>query len=751
MGSQKYNATRYNEPLRIPSNWKDQDRTLVIQLERILDDIYRKSKKAENISNEIIENLETRMPKPTNDGELDQVLRSDGNGGSVWADDVSQAEIIEAVEDWLDENVPTGQTVVVDASLEVSGAAADAKKAGDGIRRLDEIVAKNAKTVESDKSGVDLDVVDRYGNVLVRFKNGHIITKYFDSASPVAIDSTLSQSGTAADAKATGDAISGINDDIDGISEDIDGIGDTIEEINGSIEELSDDVDGLGDEMDTFNGKIAKAPKTVDSDESGVDLDICDSNGNVIVRLKNGHIQTKSFDSSNMLELDTTLAVSGKAADAKSVGDAISDINDDLDDIDDDISDLSDDIDDVNEKLAIYPKTANSNTSGIDLDVTDPQGNVLVRFKDGHIETKNFNSKTKDVMVKPTDAAASVDFDLCDVAGNVIARIENGYIKTKKFDSTDPYELPGYYQPYLDQKCARIRELMESCGGDAFIFVTDQHFDNNNGTANAHQSFKLVRYIAQKCRINKLFLGGDIANGCSEVHVEEYRQAINGRCYACTGNHEYMGQGATEKRMQYLLTSGLDDENGNPLRRYFYIDNPKYKIRYIVVNTYSANNGSAGNGLEAAQYTWLGDAMDVDSGWTIIIFTHTIYTVTSLTDPTLNIDSDKAAFLSYLDAYSGNGEIAGVFAGHTHLDALRTSTGGIPVVITGSDKYAGFNNQEPWMHNRVAGTTTEQCIDVCVVDLVSKKITAVRVGGVATGNDSDDEEFLAAGEREISY
>lgn len=33
---------KQHEPLRVPANWKDQDRALVIQLERILDDIYYK-------------------------------------------------------------------------------------------------------------------------------------------------------------------------------------------------------------------------------------------------------------------------------------------------------------------------------------------------------------------------------------------------------------------------------------------------------------------------------------------------------------------------------------------------------------------------------------------------------------------------------------------------------------------------------------------------------------------------------------
>lgn len=76
-----------------------------------------------------------------------------------------------------------------------------------------------------------------------------------------------------------------------------------------------------------------------DSTKTNVDLDISDENGNVILRLKDGHIQTKEFDSSEL------------SADVK-----------------------------------------DSTKTGVDLDVADGQGNVILRLKDGNIQTKYFNS-----------------------------------------------------------------------------------------------------------------------------------------------------------------------------------------------------------------------------------------------------------------------------------------------------------------------------------------------------------------------
>ena len=38
---------RQHEPLRIPGNWKEQERSFLLQMERILDDIYALISKAE--------------------------------------------------------------------------------------------------------------------------------------------------------------------------------------------------------------------------------------------------------------------------------------------------------------------------------------------------------------------------------------------------------------------------------------------------------------------------------------------------------------------------------------------------------------------------------------------------------------------------------------------------------------------------------------------------------------------------------
>ena len=73
--------------------------------------------------NQILENGDTKLAAPTTAGTSGQVLTSDGNGGQVWA------------------TVGSG-SIVVDNTLSVEGAAADAKKAGDEIGDLKSAIGK---------------------------------------------------------------------------------------------------------------------------------------------------------------------------------------------------------------------------------------------------------------------------------------------------------------------------------------------------------------------------------------------------------------------------------------------------------------------------------------------------------------------------------------------------------------------------------------------------------------------------------
>lgn len=69
-----------------------------------------------------------------------------------------------------------------------------------------------------------------------------------------------------------------------------------------------------------------------------------------------------------------------------------------------------------------------------DLDIADENGNVLVRFAGGEVQTKNFDSQLTPQIIEDNSTS---DLEISDKDGNVLVRFNDGGIKTKNFDSND--------------------------------------------------------------------------------------------------------------------------------------------------------------------------------------------------------------------------------------------------------------------------------------------------------------------------
>ena len=104
------------------------------------------------------------------------------------------------------------------------------------------------------------------------------------------------------------------------------------------------------------------------------------------------------------------------------------------------------------------------------MDVADSSGNVILRLNDGHIQTKNFNSIDcsafdfdKDypyIISQVYSERDESDFDLADSSGNVLVRFVNGHIKTKNFDSENIDSMNSSIISYID---AKDQEVLTSC------------------------------------------------------------------------------------------------------------------------------------------------------------------------------------------------------------------------------------------------------------------------------------------------
>ena len=97
-------------------------------------------------------------------------------------------------------------------------------------------------------------------------------------------------------------------------------------------------------------------------------------------------------------------------------------------------ADLVGDLKNEIEAMGNPPKLMNSEEESVDLDISDPDGNVLARFQDGDFQVKNFSTKKA---IKTSNEITDDDADLyiTDGVGNGVLRLHDGQIRTKGFSS----------------------------------------------------------------------------------------------------------------------------------------------------------------------------------------------------------------------------------------------------------------------------------------------------------------------------
>lgn len=316
---------------------------------------------------------------------------------------------------------------------------------------------------------------------------------------------------------------------------------------------------------------------------------------------------------------------------------------------------------------------------------------------------------------------------------------------TLKYD----FAVPDYYfaDGYLDGKVSDINTYMDSCyaNGDCFVFITDAHW----GAYNAKHSPALIRYLYDRTGIAKVFDGGDSANG-GTPQMMEYCQTLQAaiwkEAYFAVGNHDCFGSVSTDY-LSNRFDRHMQVYNGNPSQHYYYINNERAKIRYIVLACYECGDGNnAFNGIggssdaSAAQRTWLQNvALDVDDGWAVVIIMHSLYYV-STTDPYPLVEESRyASTIEIIDDFKeGGGEVACILQGHTHIDRMTHTPGGVPVFITTCDKYYANETPPDIIVDRTPGTIREQAFDVVCINRDDQEVKLIRIGCPAQNGEDDD-------------
>lgn len=302
--------------------------------------------------------------------------------------------------------------------------------------------------------------------------------------------------------------------------------------------------------------------------------------------------------------------------------------------------------------------------------------------------------------------------------------------------------IPYYYYEnnYLSNKISRINYLMQQDGTiDAFIFITDQHWGFN-----AKNSPCLMSYIQKGTGIKRCFSGGDVADVYSQNsydYMNALKNAWQGDIHCVVGNHEFLGKDATNDKVAKLFETNPSIQYGNRAAHYYYVDNYSNKIRYIILASYSqsVDGGShAKYGFGYEQAIWLKNvALDVEEGWSILLFTHFLYYI-GILDDKIQLFDDENNIEQIIDEYDGNGKIIGMFHGHNHRDrVIRMAKSNIPVIVTTCDKYKILDNDQQNIY-REKGTILEQAFDVVIINKFTRNINCVRIGCPAKNGIGDN-------------
>lgn len=319
-------------------------------------------------------------------------------------------------------------------------------------------------------------------------------------------------------------------------------------------------------------------------------------------------------------------------------------------------------------------------------------------------------------------------------------------------------DIPGYYfeNNYLDNRVKAINDAIAECpdGSVTFFWITDIHWEPD---LNTRKSPMLIKYIATKTGVNKILNGGDTGNSqvICENAIAQLKNAIgSNRVYTVTGNHEIVDASRYESPFERVADELRGHNNdivyGDGDKSYFYFDENSSKTRYIGLSSFGLYlNGDCEPCYTKEQLDWFKNtALNVEEGWTVIVFTHSLYIVTTFTDKLGVSPVGAHDFINAIDNYNGKGSVACVLIGHTHRDRIHIGVTGVPYIISASDRYATYHgdiNVE-----RMPGTVGEQHFEVVVVNKVKREIKLFTIGAKAR-NGYDDASGEEVDVRTVNY
>ena len=400
-----------------------------------------------------------------------------------------------------------------------------------------------------------------------------------------------------------------------------------------------------------------------------------------------------------------------------------------------------------------------NNDNDADLDITDNIGKVLVRFSNGHVRTKNFNSEI-DGQISVGDC--SNDLEVADPAGNILMLLRNGHIMTKEFDSSKLGDEFNYYATEFETEEQALYDKVRNDIDDktvVLLITTDAHITTEEPYTLKYA--KTFRRMAENIGADAIVSLGDIINekvgtgwditanrNRIELYMKDTRNTYIPFLYALAHHEMYSSGyptflygysaekvlGKTDKYQRYMKPVFDSSNYAN-----FYVDVEPQGLRMIFLD--STNVAGHPVGYTQATVNWLTSVLANSSG-NIALFTHAPSKNGYSYNPTNNISKvvNDVLVRTALNTYvQGGGKVLGHYCGHAHCDnygkesdmeyyIIQTACS-VPRVDGGVPSNERPNLGTPiYYSDRTVGTINEWCIDVACIHADIDEVHLFRFG-----------------------
>jgi hypothetical protein len=341
--------------------------------------------------------------------------------------------------------------------------------------------------------------------------------------------------------------------------------------------------------------------------------------------------------------------------------------------------------------------------------------------------------------------------------------------------------VPSYYVNYLAGVESKVLKLAKTCE-TGFFFITDPHVKYNH-----RMSGLLMAELIRRTGLNRVLCGGDFVEAFGEKYPSDKAavdfaintftslwvrplREVGGRLYCAKGNHDftvrhslkekdadrgftYSGIEARKILVDRWTERDVETNPSDPSGCYYYADDAKAKVRYIVADT--TDSEIPGNtawgvqyGIHEIQLRWLIESAfgTVPEGYGIVVMHHIpVTTIVGAEGERKRYTGLRTILEQYqcrgkgtvdgvrYDFSNARGEILLDLTGHFHAERQTFQNGILHVTEPCDAAYMDYvYGSAPWCGELPAkkrGTVFEQTFGIVQIDRVRKIVHITRVGG----------------------